>query len=201
MKIAILGTGHMATTLGGGFSRAGHDVIFGSRNPEARPGLTPVADYATAVDGSDLVVSALQASVALEVLSSHAKLLAGHVLLDIGNAVSERFELLYPNSSLGAKLQQALPQTHVVKSLNTLAGTVSVAPTALSAPTTVFLSGDDPQAKALVSELLSDLGWTPDQQVDLGGIETARGPEHYFLLFAGLMQSLQSPNWNITVVR
>jgi len=201
MHIAILGTGHMATTLATGFRSAGHHVTFGSRHPEAHLELAPfVAGITTAVERSDLVVSALQASVALEVLSAHADLLAGRVLLDIGNAVTPRFELMYPNASLGAALQQALPRTRVVKSLNTLAGTLSVAPDSLNSPTTVFLSGDDSAAKALVSGLLADLGWSSGQQIDLGGIETARGPEHYFLLFATLMQSLHTPTFNVAVI-
>lgn len=202
MHIAILGTGHMATTLAEGFRSAGHSVTFGSRSPESHPELAPaVRDVASAVEGSDFVVSALLASVAADVLSSHADLLAGRVLLDIGNAVTERFELMYPNGSLGAVLQEALPRTSVVKSLNTLAGTLTVAPDSVGGPTSVFLSGDDVNAKALVSRLLVDLGWPAEQQIDLGGIETARGPEHYFLLFAGLMQALRNPSFNIAVVR
>jgi hypothetical protein len=39
-----------------------------------------------------------------------------------------------------------------------------------------------------------------DANVDLGGIATARGVEHYFLLFAALMQTC-GPNFNIRVVR
>ncbi|MFU8947519.1 NADPH-dependent F420 reductase [Mycetocola zhadangensis] len=191
-----------ATTLAGGFRSAGHTVAFGSRDAGAHPELAPeVADVASALDNADLVVSALQASVAEKVLPSHADLLAGHVLLDIGNAVTERFELMYPNASLGAALQDALPRTKVVKSLNTLGGTVTVAPDSVGGPTTVFLSGNDADAKALVSSLLVNLGWPVEQQIDLGGIETARGPEHYFLLFAGLMQALRTPTFNIVVTR
>lgn len=202
MHIAILGTGHMATTLAEGFRSAGHPVTFGSRSPESHLDLAPfVSDIASAVEGSDLVVSALQASVAADVLSSYADLLAGRVLLDIGNAVTERFELMYPNASLGAVLQEALPRTSVVKSLNTLAGTLTVSPDSVGGPTSVFLSGDDARAKALVSGLLVDLGWPAEQQIDLGGIETARGPEHYFLLFAAMMQAFRSPGFNIAVVR
>jgi predicted dinucleotide-binding enzyme len=202
MRIAILGTGHMATTLAGGFVAAGHPVTFGSREPDAHPGLAPhVSDIPSAIEGSDLVVSALRASVALDVLSTHSEALAGRVLLDIGNAVTERFDLMYPNSSLGAAIQSALPRTRVVKSLNTLAGTLSIAPDSVSTPTTVFLSGDDAGAKSLVSGLLADLGWSSDRQIDLGGIESARGPEHYFLLFATIMQALRTPAFNIAVRR
>ncbi len=118
-----------------------------------------------------------------------------------GNAVSPAFELLYPNESLGELLQVALPTTKVVKSLNTLPGTLAVAPQSISESTSVFLSGDDAEAKALVSSLLTDLGWGVDAQVDLGGIASARGAEHYFMLFAAMMQSFRGAPFNIRVVR
>jgi hypothetical protein len=50
-------------------------------------------------------------------------------------------------------------------------------------------------------ELLEDLGWSDDDIVDLGGIETARGPEHYIVLFAKLAGLLRTEAFNIRVVR
>lgn len=202
MQIAVLGTGHMATTLADGFLKAGHTVTFGSRNPEAHPDLAaPVTTPADAILSADLVVNALQAAFSLEALTPLADALDGKVLLDIGNAVSPTFELLYPNESLGELLQKALPGALVVKSLNTLPGTLAIAPESLPAPTSVFLSGDDASAKALVSSLLVDLGWGDDLQIDLGGIASARGPEHYFLLFVAMMQQFRGAPFNIRVVR
>ena len=202
MHIAILGTGHMATTLADGFIAAGHTVTFGSRNPEAHPDLAaPVASHIDAIREAGLVVNALQAAFSLETLVPLVDELAGKVLLDIGNAVSPSFELLYPSESLGELLQKALPDTKVVKSLNTLAGTLTVAPHSIPEPTSVFLSGDDADAKALVSSLLVDLGWSLDTQVDLGGIVSARGAEHYFLLFVAMMQQFRGAPFNIRVVK
>ena len=80
----------------------------------------------------------------------------------------------------------------------TLPGTLAIAPNSLSEATTVFLSGDDAEAKALVSSLLVDLGWSVDLQIDLGGIASARGAEHYLLL---LMQQFRGAPFNIRVVR
>ena len=51
-----------------------------------------------------------------------------------------------------------------------------------------------------VSGLLADLGWAEDGIIDLGDVTTARGVEHYFLLFAALMQ-VGGPKFNIRVVR
>jgi len=202
MHIAVLGTGHMATTLAGGFLAAGHTVTFGSRNPEKHADLSaPVVATAEALRDADLVVNALQAAFSLDVLRPLANELAGRVLLDIGNAVTPEFDLLYPEASLGELLQAALPDTRVVKSLNTLPGTIAVDPASLAEPTSLFLSGEDSGAKALVASLIMDLGWERSQLIDLGGIATARAAEHYFLLFVAMMQSLRGQSFNIRVVR
>ena len=202
MDITILGTGHMARTLGGGLVRAGHSVVFGSRNPEGATDLPgPVLGHGEAIARSTLVLSALAAAHSLEVLSGLEKDLAGRVLIDIGNAVNSRLDLIYPDSSLGQRLQEALPATSVVKTLNTVGGPIGADPSALPTPTNVFLSGEDREAKALVSGVLADLGWAPEQQIDLGGIATARAVEHYFLLFAALMGALRSPSFNLAITR
>jgi 8-hydroxy-5-deazaflavin:NADPH oxidoreductase len=67
-------------------------------------------------------------------------------------------------------------------------------------PSSVFVSGDDAAAKETVAALLRDFGWDDESIVDLGGITSARGTEHYFLLFAALMQSLGTPAFNIRLV-
>jgi 8-hydroxy-5-deazaflavin:NADPH oxidoreductase len=202
MRITILGTGRMGTTLASGFAAAGHDIVFGSREPGAKTDLAaPVLGYADAIERAEVVVSALAAAHSLEVLTPLQDALHGRVLIDIGNAVDERMDLIYPDSSLGARLQAALPGTRVVKTLNTVAGSIGIAPTQLSAPTSVFLSGDDAAAKATVSGLLADLGWATEQQIDLGGIDTARAVEHYFLLFAALMGALRGQAFNLAITR
>lgn len=61
-------------------------------------------------------------------------------------------------------------------------------------------SGDDAGAKGTVTSLLRDFGWPDGSIVDLGGIGSARGPEHYFLMFVALMQSLRGPGFNIRLV-
>jgi predicted dinucleotide-binding enzyme len=201
MKIGILGTGNVAQTLARRWSAAGHEITFGSRDPAAKSGLdAPVVSRADAVAGSDVVVNATPGGTSLEVIESVGAAAFGtRILIDVANAVTPAFELAYPNSSLAEKLQAALPDAKVVKTLNTAAMTVLTEPAALP-PSSVFLSGDDAGAKATVTGLLADFGWAADAIVDLGPIRSARGPEHYFLLFAALMQSLGRPKFNIRVV-
>jgi predicted dinucleotide-binding enzyme len=201
MRLAILGTGNVAQTLARRLSETGHEVTFGSRDPASRSGLTaPVTTLADAVAGNDVVINATPGAASLEAVEGiGAAAFAGKVLVDVANANTPAFELVYPNSSLGEKLQAALPDAKVVKTMNTAAMAVMTEPAALP-PSNVFVSGDDATAKATVKSLLGGLGWPDDSIVDLGGIVSARGPEHYFLMFAALMQSVRSPEFNIRLV-
>ena len=201
MKLAILGTGNVAQTLARRLSETGHEVTFGSRDPASKEGLdAPVTSLEAAVTGHDVVINATPGSASLEVVAGiGAAAFAGTVLIDVANANTPAFELVYPNSSLGEKLQEALPEAKVVKTMNTAAMTVKTNPAALP-PSSVFVSGDDAGAKATVKSLLAGFGWKDDSIVDLGGIASARGTEHYFLMFAALMQSLRTPNFNIRLI-
>lgn len=201
MQLAILGTGNVAQTLARRLSETGHEVTFGSRDPASKGGLAaPVTWLADAVAAHDVVLNATPGSASLDVIEGiGAAAFAGKVLIDVANANTPSFELVYPNSSLGEKLQAALPDAKVVKTMNTAAMTVMTNPAALP-PSSVFMSGDDAGAKATVKSLLAGFGWPDDSIVDLGGIGSARGTEHYFLMFAALMQSLRTPNFNIRLV-
>jgi 8-hydroxy-5-deazaflavin:NADPH oxidoreductase len=201
MEIGILGTGSVAQTLARRWSVAGHQVTLGSRDPSSKGDLAcPVAPLIDVVADHDVVVNATPGSASLELAKGiGAAALAGKILIDVANANTPSFELVYPNSSLAEKLQAALPETHVVKTMNTAAMAVMTDPATLPA-SSVFVSGDDAGAKATVVGLLVDLGWPAGSVIDLGGIGSARGPEHFFLMFAALMQSLRTPEFNIRLV-
>jgi hypothetical protein len=201
MQIGILGTGNVAQTLARHWAAAGHQVTFGSRDPAGKDGLdAPVTTLAEAVAGGEVVVNATPGSASLETLQAiGADAFAGKILIDVANANTPSFELVYPNSSLGEKLQAALPDAKVVKTLNTAAMMVLTEPASLP-PSSVFVCGDDAGAKKTVAALLGDFGWDGGAIVDLGGITSARGPEHYFLMFAAFMQALGTPRFNIRLV-
>jgi 8-hydroxy-5-deazaflavin:NADPH oxidoreductase len=201
MKIAILGSGKVAHTLGAGWKKAGHDVFFGVRDASATDPDFEIVSLQEALETGDVVVNAITGAVALEVITSLDTVpLRGKTLLDTTNAITANGELVYPNSSLAERLQAALPEVHVVKSLNTAAIEVQADPS-LTGPATVFVSGDDLSAKAAVVGLLRDLGWTDDGIIDLGGVQTARGPENYIILFFETIGVLKTPFFNIHISR
>jgi predicted dinucleotide-binding enzyme len=201
MQLGILGTGNVAQTLARRWSAAGHQITFGSRDPASKSALdAPVTSLAAAVADNDVVVNATPGAATLELVAGiGAAAFAGKVLVDVANASTPSFDLVYPNSSLAEKLQAALPAAKVVKTMNTAAMSVMTEPATLP-PSSVFVSGDDAGAKAAVTSLLRDFGWPDGCIVDLGGIGSARGPEHYFLMFVALMQSLRTPGFNIRLV-
>jgi predicted dinucleotide-binding enzyme len=201
MKIGILGTGHVAGLLAAAWQKAGHDITLGSRDPGSKQLDFPVDTLAATARGADVVVNAIIGAAAVETISSiDPDVFDGKTVIDVTNALTPGFELVYPNSSVAEHLQQALPDAHVVKTMNTAAMTLMTNPSSITA-SSVFLSGDDDDAKSQAAALLTDLGWSSDDIIDLGGIDTARGPEHYFFLFFRLAGALKSEAFNIRVVK
>lgn len=202
MRIAVIGTGRVGKAIGGGLARAGHDVVYGSRGSEAKPDLpAPTADITAAVGRADVVVDAIPGGVVLEVLKSiGVDALAGKILLDVANDLSPQFELSYPNRSLGAAIQDAFPRTRVVKTLNTVQAPLMNNPSKLPTASTVFVAGNDAEAKSVISGLLTDLGWPVDWQLDLGDISQARATEHFIFLSFGIATALNTIDVNIAVI-
>ncbi|MEV0174538.1 NAD(P)-binding domain-containing protein [Streptomyces sp. NPDC050803] len=203
MRIGLLGTGNVARALAHGWRTAGHEVLLGSRSPEERTDLDlPVASLSETAAHAEVLVNATPGNVSVELLRSiGAPALAGTLLIDVGVGLTDDYaELSHPNSSLSEQIQEAFPLTPVVKTLCTMDSTAMVAPNALAGPSTVFLSGDDAEAKRTTGRLLTDLGWPPESQLDIGGITTARGQEHFALLFMGIAGGLGAHTFNIKVV-
>lgn len=212
MKISILGTGMVGRTLAAGLAQAGHAVTVGTRDVqatrergEAFPDTARLAAYPDAVADADLVINATngQASLlALQAVGMDA--LAGKVLLDVANPLD--FTSGFPptlftaqTDSLAEQIQRTFPATRVVKSLNTLNAGLMLDPGSLSAPSAVFLSGDDLVAKQQVRDLLTSFGW--EQIIDLGGISSARGAEMLMPMWLNLMAVFEGPDFNWSIVR
>jgi predicted dinucleotide-binding enzyme len=102
--------------------------------------------------------------------------------------------------SLGEQIQQRFPEAKVVKTLHTMNAYLMVDPAQLAATDhTVFVSGDDAEAKSRVSELLRSFGWTDISE--LGDITTARGTEMVLPIWVRLFGVLQKPIFNFKIVR
>ena len=225
MNIAVLGTGMVGQALAGRLHDLGHSVTVGTRDPQAtlartepdgmgnppyatwqaaHPGVS-LATFADAAGGAELVVLATNGGASLEVLGlAGAEQLAGKPLLDISNPLD--FSQGFPPSlfvkdtdSLGEQIQRAFPETKVVKTLNTLTASLMVDPRSLGESSSIFVSGDDVQAKATVVSLLESFGH--DDVIDLGALETARGTEMLLPVWLRLMGALGTGTFNFKIVR
>ncbi|RII95416.1 NADP oxidoreductase [Clavibacter michiganensis] len=198
--IAVLGAGRVGGNLARGLAATGHTVTLGVRDPdthapESGGNAVPVTDIVSAIRSADLVVNATPGDTTLERITALRPELAGRILLDISNATIRTPDglpggLLYPDGSLGERLQAALPDTAVVKGLNTMLFSVMTDPAGLSTPPTAFLSGDGAAAKSTVRDVLRGLGWQEEWIVDLGPIATASGTEAMALLIPSLLSAV-----------
>jgi 8-hydroxy-5-deazaflavin:NADPH oxidoreductase len=226
VRFGILGTGVVGKTIAVRLDGLGHDVIVGTRNPEEtlsrtdpdRYGNPPfsawqeehpevrLGTFAEAAAHGDMVLNATAGAVSLEALEQASEdNLNGKILIDIANPLDFSKgmppTLLVSNTdSLGEQIQRRFPEAKVVKTLHTMNAYVMVDPAQLAATDhTVFVSGDDTEAKARVSELLRSFGWS--DIIDLGDITTARGTEMVLPIWVRLFGVLQKPIYNFKIVR
>jgi predicted dinucleotide-binding enzyme len=213
MRIGILGSGVVGQTLGARLVEIGHDVMVGTTKPARLDDWLAavgkggsVGSFAEAAAHGDLVVVATKGEATLEVLARvGADKLSGKVLLDVTNPLD--FSKGMPptlfvsnTDSLGEQIQRAHPHAWVVKSLNTVNSAVMVDPGQLAdGDHTMFLCGDDDDAKRQVVELLRGFGWK--DIIDLGDITNARGLESLLPLWVRLWGAIKSPAFSIKVVR
>ena len=195
--IAVLGNGRVGSSLAAALTQAGHDVTVADRTPDSA---------ADAARTAQIIINATPGAGSLERLAALRGQLRGKILIDVSNATVDGpdglpADLLYPGSSLAEQLQEALPDTHVVKTLNTMLYPVMTAPATLTQPPTVYLSGEDPAAKHIVRGLLTDLGWREEWITDLGGIQTARAPEAAILFVPHVIRSSGFAPFAISIAR
>jgi predicted dinucleotide-binding enzyme len=226
VRFGILGTGVVGKTIAARLDGLGHEVMVGTRDPEetlsrAEPdpyGNPPfgawqeehpevrLGTFGEAAAHGEVVVNATAGAVSLEALEQAGEdNLNGKILIDVANPLD--FSSGMPptlsvsnTDSLGEQIQRRFPEAKVVKTLHTMNAYLMVDPTQLAgADHTVFVSGDDAEAKANVTELLRSFGWT--DIIDLGDITTARGTEMVLPIWVRLFGVLQKPTFNFKIVR
>jgi predicted dinucleotide-binding enzyme len=225
VNIAVLGTGMVGRAHAARLAELGHNVTVGTRDPQAtlarsdadqmgnpsyaewaagHPAIR-LATFADAADGAELVINATNGASSLDVLAlAGADNLAGKVLLDIANPLDFSAGLpptlfVKDTDSLGEQIQRTFPKARVVKSLNTLNADLMVRPETLPEGSSVFVSGNDDDAKTTVTTLLKEYGHT--DVIDLGDITTARGTEMLLPVWLRLYGALGTPEFNFKIVR
>jgi predicted dinucleotide-binding enzyme len=192
MRIGILGSGSVGPALARGYARHGHDVRIGTRQPHV-DGL-PVGAPREVAGEAELVVLAVRGSASVDVVSGLAAELEGKVLVDATNPLDTSTAppglFVGTTDSLGEQVQRAVPGARVVKAYNTVGNALMVDPDLPGGPPTMFVAGNDADAKTTVSEMLRATGW---DVADLGGIEASRWLEA--MCMAWVLYGVTSGGW------
>jgi predicted dinucleotide-binding enzyme len=167
-----------------------------------------LATYSEVAAFGELLVNATSGMGSLSALTSAGeKNLNGKILIDISNPLD--FSKGFPPSlsvsntdSIGEQIQRTFPNLKVVKTLNTLSNPLMVNPSLVNnGDHTIFLSGNDVDAKKKVLSILNSFGWKSENVLDLGDITTARGTEQILPLWVRLFGTFQTPMFQIKIVK
>ena len=189
--IAIIGTGEVANAIGPMFAAQGHEIVYGSRNPDrddvrelvekTGAGASATTPAEAAAD-ADIVVVAVPWD-AVETVVRGLGNLSGKIVIDPTNprVIGDDGLRNWAVDSSNAEIIQTLaPGARVVKALNTMNWRTMVDPEATGGPVSVPIVGDDEAAKAKVVALVAGMNLEP---IDLGPLRYARIVEGMYLLW------------------
>ncbi len=192
MNIGIIGSGNVGGALGTRWAQGGHQVVFGSRNPngdqiqEVVKTAGPKARAATLQDaaGNDVLLLSTPwpaTRQALEGLGS----LAGKVLLDATNPLAPNLAGLEygTTTSNGEMVASWATGAKVVKIFNTVGFNIMANPIFGSDRAVMFYCGDDAGAKRVAKQLAEELNF---DAADAGPLAQARLLEPFAVLWISL---------------
>ena len=204
MKVGVLGSGIVGRVLAAGFLKHGHQAMLGTRDPN-KPDVkqwlreNPAGSAGTfeqAARFGELVVLATLGRAAEEAIDlAGPSILAGKTVMDTTNPIADGPPVqgvipftTGPNESLGEKIQARAPRARVVKAFNSVGNARMINPSYEQGVPTMFLCGNDAEAKAQVSAVAKQFGWEP---YDCGGIVAARALEPLCMLWCipGFLQN------------
>jgi predicted dinucleotide-binding enzyme len=196
LKIGVLGSGVVGQVLAKAFLEEGHQVMLGSRNHKKDQMIQwkeenekgDIGTYRETAVFGDLLVLATKGSVIEDVINEAGKEnFSGKPVIDTTNPIADKppingvlkfFTDL--DHSLMEKIQELIPQAHLVKAFNSVGNALMYRPDFGGIKPTMFICGNNDAAKQTVSGLLEKFGWDAE---DLGKVESARAIEPLCILW------------------
>lgn len=209
LKIGIIGAGREGSALGALLVKAGHPVMFSSRHPEDLKNLVdslgPLAELGTvtqAIDFGDVVFIVVPYTAMRDIGAEHASALAKKAaVIDVSNPIARRdgdeiVKWVEEQGGAGLATAKLLPGARIVRAFNAI-GSAKLGEDAhrQGEPVGVPIAGDEPQAVAIASDLIQQMGFEP---VPIGGLAmgkylvpgTPLGGEHTAAEIRGIVASL-----------
>jgi 8-hydroxy-5-deazaflavin:NADPH oxidoreductase len=181
LKIATIGAGHEGGALGTLFAKQGHPVMFSSLHPEQLKDLVasagPNAQAGTveqAVKFGDVILLVVPYTAVEQIGKDHGQALAAkRLVIDVSNPIARRdgdaiVKWVAEQGGAGLATAKLLPGAHLVRGFNAINYLKLTADAHRSGePIGVPIAGDDPNALALASQLIKEIGFEP---VPVGGL-------------------------------
>jgi predicted dinucleotide-binding enzyme len=182
MKIGVIGSGRIGSTIGGLWAKAGHEVMFSDRDPEAvKRAVDSVGPKARggsveeAVAFGDVVLIAVPYGALPAIEKQVGEKLKGKVVIDPNNPVPGRDgEMGAAAKEKGAGVSSAaiLPGARIVRSFNSWGYMVMAREANRPAPRMALpVASDDAEALRVGMQLVSDAGFDP---VDAGALAASK---------------------------
>lgn len=168
MNIAILGAGNIGRTMGVKWAKAGHRVVFGTRDAnsakaQALRASLPNAEIDTvpnALKNTEVVLISMPYAAVAEIVNANADALAGKIIIDATN----RFGAPVVNNL--RTILDVVPTARVYRAFNSLGWEVFEKASANSIDH--FYCGTDDEARPVVEKLIAEIGVRP---VWVGGLD------------------------------
>lgn len=177
MKVAIIGSGNVGTSIARGFRGLGHEVTVADVAPEGLEAISAKVDVTTtessseAVDGADFVVLAVPFGAVGDLASDLSDELDGKVVIDVTNPLKGDLSGLEVHGRSAAEIvQERAPKAKVVKAFNTVFASNQADPDVDGIQLDGFVAGDDADSKKKVAEVLEGIGYRP---IDVGPLSAA----------------------------
>ena len=196
MKAGIIGSGIVGRVLASAFLNEGYEVMLGTRNTSKEEVIKWKTENPSGQTGSfeeaakfgELLVLAIAGAVAEEVIKMAGPLnFSGKIVIDTTNPISKEppdngvlkfFTTL--EDSLMERIQKWMPGASVVKAFNSAGNSMMYKPGFKGGPPTMFICGNDENAKKKVTAILRSFGWETE---DMGKVEAARAIEPLCILW------------------
>jgi hypothetical protein len=209
MRIGIIGAGNVGQALGKGLAKAGHEIVYGAREPGAAPHEGSRVDTVrNAVAASEAIVLATPWAAVPDALAAAGDFggkvktmgdLTGKVLVDCSNAIGKGFTLVHGHTTSSAEeIAKALPGTKVVRAFNQQGAEVLRNPRFGGKAATSFVAADDDGVRALVIELSDDVGL---DSVSAGPLSSSRLLEPMTLVWIAMSQTLGTREFGLSLRR
>jgi len=196
MKIGILGSGDVGRVLGSAFISEGNEVMLGTRDVQKETVVQWLSKNQGARAGSfeetaafgELLVLATSGDITAAVIASagiqHFK---NKVVIDTTNPIDHTkppvngvLPFFTTNESLMEQLQKLVPEAKLVKAFNSVGNGFMYKPDFGGQKPTMFICGNDEDAKKTVTGILDGFGWETE---DMGKVEAARAIEPLCILW------------------